>query len=92
MGLSSSGKFTVNLRIRSCLLTRRPAFCASFVSCSFAADHAADLLSFRSRCSVVAGLAFPFAQFLNPVICSAISFDSGTHSVSTRSMAKQKGF
>ena len=40
---------------------------------------------------VVACLARPFAHVLNPEICSAISFDSGTNSVSTWAMLKSVG-
>jgi hypothetical protein len=40
----------------------------------------------------VANRARPFAQFRNPVICSAINFDSGTNSVNTPATSKSDGF
>ena len=39
----------------------------------------------------VANLALPFAQFLNPPICSAINLESGTNSVSTRAISRSVG-
>ena len=53
----------------------------------FALDQASFLL-FRSTTGVVADLARPFAQFLIPVICSAISFDNGTRSLSTPAVVR----
>jgi hypothetical protein len=50
------------------------------------------LLPLFSTAGDVARLALPLAQFLSPVICSAINFDNGTNSVRTRAIsARQRG-
>ena len=54
----------------------------------FPFDYAANLRSPFSGTEEVAYLARPFAQFLNPEICSAINFDSGTKSVRTWAMVR----
>jgi hypothetical protein len=54
-------------------------------------SYATILLSFDSEGEEVAYLALPFAQFLNPEICSAISFDSGIKSVSTWATVRSVG-
>jgi hypothetical protein len=53
--------------------------------------QAANRRNFDSATPVVAGLARPLAQLLNPDICSAIGFDSGTKSVKTRAVDKSFG-
>ncbi len=53
--------------------------------------HAAILRTFRSDGCVVAARALPFAHCRSPVICSAISLESGTKSTSTSPMVKSEG-
>src|ERR1035437_7713266 len=54
-------------------------------------NHAAIFLPFLPSAADVAILALPFAHVRNAVICSAMSFDSGTRSFNTRDTVRSVG-